>query len=444
MLNIPKQITQALYALERWGFDAYIAGSCVRELLLGKFPQDFDIVTDANLRQIKECFTGYRVNEDYKNYGIIRVGIVGMFIDISPYRLSTVPNNVVYADNLNDDLKMRGFSINSIAYNPKTGLIDPFDGALCIKDENAVLKSIENPNKCFKDNPERIFEALISTACYNHIIDKATSTALRENSELLNKLDKNIVRNKFNELILGRNSPFVLDEYKDVFVNFIPELKSTFGFRQYRKNHLFDVFVHTVKAISFSPPNLILRLSLLLHNIGKPDCFSLDENGTGHFYGHSERSRILTECILTRMGYDDDTIDTVCYIVKHHDDEIPENRYLLKKHLRFVNIEKYKLLIQCKISDTMAKAAHLSDYANKLKKLLDLVTDISSSNECYRFDQLAITRSELIELRLAHSSSHADYIINALLDIVLDYPRLNIKKNLIQIVRNGQYAREKS
>lgn len=458
MLILPEQVNKALELLEAGGFDAYIVGGCVKELLSGENAQDFDIATNATINDILFAFRDYRISDENRSRGEILVTIVGMIIQITPYRRGVVGNRVFYADTLQEDLFCRGFTIDAMAYSPRTGIIDPFGGRSCLQSEQKLLVAVgenitretkENGkkvtetfydmSKCFTEKPSRILEAVRRCAQEDYSIEENTLGAIRENLDCFSYADKELVRKELSRIVLGRYATKALMKYHDVLSVVIPEIEPCVGLDQRSPYHEFTVWEHIARAVGFAPPEPTLRFAMLFHDIGKPDAMFVDYTGRGHFRGHGERSRLLAEGIMRRLEFDRRMADDISFLVSRHDMDIPDDKKALKALLREYSAEELKLLLQCEIADNRAKREN-SECAPvpKLRNALSLLNEILDSGECYDIRSLAVTKRDLIEHRLVKTDREADELLNVLFDIVLDKPSFNNKLMLLDMAQRSK------
>ncbi len=462
MIILPAQVTEAIGVLEEAGYDAYVVGSCVRELLMGNNPQDFDIVTNAEINDILFAFKDYRISEESIQRGEILVTVVGMIISVSPYRREVVGNRVMYAKDLETDLFRRGFSMDAMAYSTKEGLIDLYGGKSCLSGEEKRVVAIgENITRNVKENgkpvtetyydmshsftnePSRILRAIRYCAEREFVIDEATRAAMRNNVSCFEYADTKKVFSELQRIIMGKYATKVLIEYADILMHVIPEIEPCVGFEQHSKYHDFTVWEHTARSVGFAVPVPAIRFAMFFHDIGKPDCCYIDSKGQGHFKGHGERGRLLAEGIMRRMEFDRSLADEVSWLVYHHDVDIPEDRKALKGLIRRLGPTDLKSLLQCEIADNRAKKQNTeTDNVTRLRASLTALTEIMTTGECYDISQLAVTKRELFDRRLVTSDKEAEELINVLFEIVLDKPSFNNKLMLIDMAQRSKQKAE--
>lgn len=469
MIILPQPVNEAIEQLENAGFDAYIVGACVRELILGNSPQDFDIVTNAEINDILFAFRDYRISDEGMQRGEILVTVVGMIIQVSPYRREVVGNRVMYAQDLETDLFRRGFTMNAMAYSPRTGLIDPYGGKSCLtgdvkrvvaigetvtpsaKDERksrderknrggeSDTESYYDMSRSFTIAPWRLLQAIRYCAEDEYEIDEATQSAMQQNVSCFEYAESGRIFEELSRIIMGKFAARVLEKYGNILKYVLPEIEPCMGFEQHSEYHDFDVWGHIARSVGFALPEPAIRFAMLFHDLGKPDCFSLDSKGNGHFRGHSERGRLLAEGIMRRLEFDRDLSEEISWLVFHHDVYIPDDRKELKALIRELGAEDLKRLLQCEIADNRAKKedAETAD-VKRLRGALTALNEILDTGECYDIRQLAVTKRDLTERRLVSSEREAEELINVLFEIVLDKPSFNNKLMLLDMAERSK------
>lgn len=488
MIILPEQVTKAIDVLERAGYDAYVVGDCVRELLLGNNPQDYDIVTNAGINDILFAFREYRISDEGMKRGEVLVTVVGMIIQVSPYRREVVGNRVVYAEDLETDLFRRGFTMNAMAYSPRSGLIDPFGGRASLRPDPSAVAEEElreglapdspddinrrtgvvrlparviavgemqtrtvkengkstteswyDMSRCFTSDPSRILEAMRYCSEGEYVIEEKTADAIRANVSCFEYAEKDKLFSELSRIVMGKYAARVLEQYADILKHLLPEIEPCIGFEQHSVHHEFTVWTHICKSVGFAVPELSVRFAMLFHDLGKPDCFSMDPQGHGHFKGHGERSRLLAERIMRRLEFPAALFEEISWLVFYHDREIPEDRPGLKRLLDALGAEDLRKLIQCETADARAKKAdNETADVQRLRAASTALREILDTGECYNIRQLAITPRELMERRLVSSEQEAEQLMNALFDIVLDKPAFNNKLMLIDMAEKSK------
>lgn len=367
---LPENISRALDMLESAGHEAWVVGGCVRDSLMGIIPHDYDITTSALPAETEQVFAGYRLIETGLKHGTVTVLADGSPIEITTYRVdgeyrdSRRPERVTFTRNIRDDVSRRDFTMNGIAYNPMKGYFDEFGGAEDIK--AGVIRCIGKPERRFREDALRILRGLRFSASLGFEIEENTARAMHDTRELLNKISAERVFSELCGLLTGRNSHRnifrVLTEFRDIAAVIIPEFRECAGFVQHSRFHCFDVYEHCVmsaqKAAEISAGSecrLPLTLAMLLHDIGKPQRFTLGEDGEGHFYGHAAVSADIAEDILRRLKCSNALRERVCTIVRYHDVPLSDTDKSVRRLLRKYGLETVRDICLAHICDDSAK-----------------------------------------------------------------------------------------
>ena len=454
-LNIPSQVSGVLKTIESEGCRAYIVGQCVSELLRGGTPMDYDIITNADFEEMQYIFRDTRIVSRDRRMSSVMVSVLGMVIQVSSYKSGIENGTAVYTDNYLFDLAGRDFSVNAIAYHPRRGFKDPFDGMECINGDTITLKAIgeypvklwkendldENeltlklePQSCFVTNPANILNALIFLGGEDYTIDKVTADAVNRNAELLKTLPPDELLSLFTKLLLTRNISKVMTEFTDVFLTVVPELRKCTEFEP--KTGGCSLWEHIARSVEFSPPYADMRYAMLFHNSGKPDCYS--EDGTAeYYYGHAERGRILAGLFFDNFKAEKRLRDSTDFLIEHHDTVIRDDRAYLKQLLSDFEADELKRLIKLRTADDMAMPLVHDGKIAEYRRAVQTLDDIIASGECYRMSQLAVKENDLIRRGFASNSRQAQQIMKYLFDAVLQQPKLNSAPVLLELVKKA-------
>ena len=324
---IPNCVLTAMELLEASGFEAFIVGGAVRDLIIGGTPDDFDITTDAKAEDIENVFKDYKTIPTGIKHGTVTVIIDGNQLEITTYRLDgdykdhRHPDNVSFTDNLSLDLLRRDFTVNAMAYSPKRGLVDEHGGVEDIK--NKIIRCVGNPAERFSEDALRIMRALRFSAKLGFDIEKETLSAATFKKSDLSYVSKERINAELSKLLMSENSEqlrkILLFDGKEIMFELFPELKKCSETPQINSFHAYDVYTHTAIAVCSVRPDLILRLSMLFHDIAKPDCLWYDKNGCTHFTGHAPKSAEIAERILNDLRYPKRTVAAVSSIIRYHE-----------------------------------------------------------------------------------------------------------------------------
>jgi tRNA nucleotidyltransferase (CCA-adding enzyme) len=341
------------------------------------------------------------------------------------------PDKVKFVNVLKRDLARRDFSINAMAYNPTTGLIDYYGGQQDLADK--LIKCVGNPNKRFQEDALRIMRALRFAAALGFEIEKTTAQAMHDNRKLLNNIAVERIAIELNKLLLGNNVRELLLAHFDILTTIIPELSAARGFKQNNPYHCYDVLEHILYSVENAPKDIIIRLIMLFHDIGKPNCYS-EADGIGHFYGHPQASTDMTKDILTRLKYDNDTIKAVTELVLYHDSEINRKQHI-KRWLNKIGEERFRQLIKVKKADALAQAEHVrQDRIAELNGLLIKLDEILAEQQCFSLKDLEVNGRDLLEAGVPQGTQ-IGVILNRLMDMVIDDEAANDREVLLEIAR---------
>ncbi len=319
---IPPAVCGILQRLEASGFEAYAVGGCVRDSLLGKEPNDWDICTSAKPEETAKLFS-HTVLTGVK-YGTVTVIENDVAYEITTFRTENGysdhrhPDEIVFLNELQGDLARRDFSINAMAADARGRITDLFDGLHDLR--HGLIRCVGVPDARFHEDALRIVRALRFASRLNFSIEPQTAEAIHRLCPSLKAVAPERLHKELQGLLCGAGAAQLACEFSDVLCVMIPELAQCMGFKQYNHHHRYDVWKHTLMALSAETSgNVVLRLALLLHDIGKPAVFSMDKNGVGHFYGHAVVSAAMAENILRRLRFDNATIHRVCLLIRLHD-----------------------------------------------------------------------------------------------------------------------------
>lgn len=440
-LKLPAPVETAFNQLENCGFCGYLVGGCVRDYLLKTTPIDFDMTTDATPDEIIQCFKDYRVIETGIRHGTVTVIIDGLSIEITTHRIEGTysdkrhPDAVTFAKDIEADLARRDFTINALAYHPQKGLIDLFGGAADI--ENQIIRCVGDPQKRMAEDALRILRGLRFAATLGFKLESKTRAAIRQNCGQLREISVERIAVELTKLICGKNAKAIILEETAVLGAVIPELLAAKNFDQKNPHHCYDVLTHTAVALETLPPVPRLRWTMLFHDLGKPDTYTQDEKGIGHFKGHSKLSEVMARERLTALKMDKTTIDQVCLLVKYHDTMIDVDKKIIKRWLNRLTEPLFRDLIAIKRGDNLAQAPQYHTRLDDLKKLESLLDEVIAEKACFSLKDLAINGNDLLALGIENGPK-IGRILNQLLDGVMDEIYENTKDDLIKKAKEMQ------
>lgn len=400
-IKLPKNISIIIERLEEAGHEAYCVGGAVRDCLMGLTPDDWDITTSALPEDIRKLFSDYRTIDTGLKHGTLTV-----IIDHTPYEITTYridgtyednrhPDNVHFTKTLAEDLARRDFTVNAIAYNPRVGTVDLFNGQDHIY--NSIIKTVGKPDKRFTEDALRIVRALRFSSVLGFRIDDETKSSIHKNKELLKNISVERLSVELVKLLCGKNAFNVLMEFPDVLSVIIPEIEPAVNFKQYGEKHAYNVWEHICHTVDTIPADKTLRLTMLLHDLGKVPTHKLNENGDSTFKNHAPIGGEMAKKILTELKFDKKTINRVSFLVANHDFEPPESKLLLKKHLKTKTPEDIRTLLTIKKSDRGALSEKYRDISEGTTRTLLWLNEIEDNNECCNISQLAVNGNDLIK-----------------------------------------------
>lgn len=432
--RLPIPVQKVFRTLESCGFCGYLVGGCVRDYVLNKTPIDFDITTDATPDEIKDCFSNYRVIETGIRHGTVTVIIDGLSLEITTHRIEGKysdkrhPDEVMFTKNLAEDLARRDFTMNALAYHPQKGLIDLFGGVQDIEDQ--IIRCVGDPHKRMQEDALRMLRALRFAAVFGFHLEQETKWAIRQNCGQLKDISAERIAGELTKLICGKNAKTVLLEETEVLGVVIPELLPTKNFDQKNPYHCYDVLTHTAVALENVPPIPRLRWAMLFHDLGKPETYTVDAQGVGHFKGHSQPSEIIAHDRLMALKIDKATISQVCKLVKYHATHIESTKTSVKRWLNRLSEPLFRDLLDIKRGDTLAKDPTCHYRLETLTEIERILDEIIAENACFSLRDLAINGKDLIGIGF-ENGPEIGKTLNDLLEGVIDDKYENSKDFLI-------------
>lgn len=414
-------------------FCAYIVGGGVRDRLMGKIPLDTDITTSATPEETKRVFADYKVIETGIKHGTVTVLIENEPFEITTFRTdgeykdNRHPESVEYTKNIKDDLSRRDFTINAIAYNDHDGVVDLFGGIDDIN--NKIIRCVGEPKKRFCEDALRIMRAVRFAATLDFEIEQKTAKAMRECVHLLKNVSAERIFAELKKLLCGKAAGKILEQYSFVIEQIIPEMSASVGFLQHNPHHVFDVYTHTARVVDAIKNDRVLRLAALFHDVGKPACFTLDQNSVGHFKGHAKISAEIANDILLRLKADNLTRERVCLLIERHNDSISNDTAQLSRLLGKMGEEALFQLFDLRDADNSAKADKEKAHIEHTKLMRKTVKELADSKACVSIKQLEIDGNCLIALGVPKGEKVGKFL-ELLLDAVIENKVENKKEAL--------------
>lgn len=422
--------------LEHAGFSAYAVGGCVRDSLLGKKPFDYDVATSALPEETKAVFKNEHVIETGIKHGTVTVLMDGEPFEITTFRIDSDysdnrhPEKVTFTRTLSEDLSRRDFTVNALAFGRKEGIIDLFGGISDL--EHGIIRTVGEADRRFSEDALRIMRALRFSSDLGFEIEKNTAESLERNRELLLNISPERFFSEFIKLICGKSAAKVLSEHGDAVAVLIPELLPLMGFDQHHFRHHLDVFEHSLAVLENVPPVPVLRLAALFHDIAKPACFSIDETGTGHFFGHASLGAEMTDKILMRLRCDSGTKKSVCELIRRHEDRFEPTPKAVKRLFSKIGPETFENLLLLMEADEQGKREEFRLSPDVFSEFRRISAGIIEKGECFSLRDLAIGGNELMEFGMT-PGPEIGKTLDFLLEKVISGEVSNEKSELIRL-----------
>lgn len=434
-LNISDGASSVINKLHNGGYDAYIAGGAVRDLIMGKTPHDYDIATNARPETVKRIFgrtidTGIKhgtvtVVENKVGYEVTTFRREGEYLDCRH------PEEVLFVDDPREDCLRRDFTINAMMYSPDKGIIDYFCGKRDIK--RGIIRCVGNPEKRFREDALRMLRAVRFKAQLDFTIEEQTAQAIKKCAVLIKKVSRERVLEELNKMLISDKPDIIRDLHELNLLRFIlPEVERCFGEPQRNKYHIYDVGEHIMQTLNNTPKDLILRWAALLHDVGKPCCPSVDANGIIHFYGHHRESRRIAVDVLHRYHMPSDAIKDIAMLVENHDYRVEANFTAVKRMMSKTGAELFEKLLALQKADNMAKnPGHLPDKLKRIDGAMNIYRQVLAAKQPYRISDLVLNGRDLMEIGYRQGREIGD-TLKALLEEIIIKPELNNRQYLIK------------
>lgn len=434
LFYIPDYVEFILNRLEKKGYEAYIVGGSIRDILLGKTPKDYDIATNAIPDYIEYVFSDMKTINIGKKFGTIIISQVEGDVEVTTFRKEGCyidgrrPEWVSFSSNILDDLSRRDFTINAMAYNKKTGIIDPYGGKRDL--ENKIIRTVGDSEERFKEDYLRILRSVRFSTELDFKIEESTFNAGKKQGKSISKVSSERIADElFKILLCKRPSKGIrILENMGVLNIILPEIIPTIGFEQKNPHHKLDVYNHILCVLDNVPSKIHLRLAALFHDIGKPHILSIDEEGVGHFYGHDKLSAEISTKVLKRFKCSNELIKRVyVLIIEHMNHHAKFTEKGLKRLIRRVGEDEIFSLFALQKSDILcsnkeATIDHIIERENMVKSILE-------NKEAYEKEHMDINGKDLIDLGFKEGEVIGE-ILEYLLEKVMENPQFNHKESL--------------
>ena len=434
--EIPAGAGYILQTLAAAGHEGYLVGGCVRDLLRGVEPHDWDICTSALPEETEKCFAGRRILGTGLKHGTVTVLVEGEPYEITTYRREGPysdrrrPDYVRFVPDLAEDLARRDFTMNAIAMDLDGNLRDPFGGAEDIK--AGLIRCVGEPDLRFQEDGLRVMRALRFAAVFGYEIEAHTARAIHENRAMLDRVAAERINAELRKLLAGKDAGNVLRQYPDVFCQFWPQLGPLVTLEQHSPWHCRGGWEHTIHSVEAAPADVALRLAMLLHDIGKPACKSTDEQGVDHFYGHPAVSARLADEMLQALKFDSKTRERVVLLVKRHDVPLPPTGPAIRRWLSRLGPEAFFQLLEVKRADNMGQ--NLEKVRGRLAELGEIRAQaerILAEKQCLTLKDLAVNGRDVIAAGI-EPGPEVGQVLEGLLKRILDGEIQNQRNALLK------------
>ena len=438
---IPQEVCAVLQTLERAGYEAYAVGGCVRDMRMGKTPHDWDVTTSALPQETMALFDHFAIPTGLQ-HGTVTVRSGKTACEVTTFRTDgdypdhRHPAAVTFTRSLREDLARRDLTVNAMAMDMRGTLHDPFDGQADIR--RRTLRCVGEPERRFQEDALRILRTLRFSATLGFTIEEDTHRALRAQCGDLRYVAAERVREELTKLLCGTDVLRVLLEDPQVLGVVLPEILPCVGFDQHNRHHCYDVWGHTAHAVAAAPPDPVLRWVMLLHDLGKPQCFTLDEQGVGHFHGHHRPSAEMAEAVCRRLRFDKATAQRICMLVRYHDRPIPLTEKAIRRAMNQLGVEGLRQLCAVKRADNLAQHPDYHSRQREIDAGEAIMDALLEKDACFSLKQLAVNGRDMAALGLEGPA--IGQALQALLEAVMDGEADNDRAALLALAKE-KYSR---
>lgn len=431
---LPSNVKKIIDVLEQNGYEAFAVGGCVRDSILQREPNDWDITTSASPQQVKALFS-HTIDTGIE-HGTVTVMLDKTGYEVTTYRIDGKyedgrhPTEVSFTRNLEEDLLRRDFTINAMAYNDSRGLVDLFGGLADI--EAGVIRCVGNPYARFEEDALRLLRAIRFAAQLSYKVEEETTKAMKALAPNLHKISAERIMTELIKTLVSPNPGMLREAYFCGLTKvFMPEFDRIMETEQNNPHHCYTVGEHTLHALEAIAPDKNLRLTMLFHDMGKPDCYSVGEDGRGHFYGHEELSAEIAKTIMNRLRFDRDTIVKVSHMVRYHDLRILSGETYMRRAVAKVGEGYFPMLFDVWEADIIAQSTYKRE--EKTERVLANRADydaIIAKGNCVSKATLAVKGADLIAKGMKPGKEIGTLLDCMLMDVI-DHPEHNNKEYLL-------------
>lgn len=435
-MRIPPTVSGLLGRLREHGYAAYAVGGCVRDTLLGIEPKDWDICTSALPEEMKQVFEEYRTADTGLKHGTLTVIVDRVPYEITTFRIDGAytdhrhPDHVCFVDRVDEDLARRDFTVNAMACDDEDRIVDLFGGQADL--EKRIIRCVGDPGKRFEEDALRILRALRFASVYGFTVEEKTADAIRKYVGTLSNVAGERIREELMKLLCGKDCGRILRAFPEVFCLIVPELKATVGFEQNNPHHLYDVWEHTVRGVENVEAEPLLRMTMLLHDTGKPLTMTTDEKGCSHYCGHPVESAKIAAKTAERLKLDRVTTHDLLTLVEAHDIPLSTERKILLRRLRKFGEKNLRRLFVIHRADRIATGTRTETEKDEdTRALIKALDDLLAEEPCYSLKQLAVTGTDLLQLGM--KGPEIGQTLDGLLNAVIDGKAENTRENLLDL-----------
>lgn len=433
-MDMPKNVDTAINLLQSAGFEAYAVGGCVRDSLLGKTPNDWDITTSAKPEDMKSVFADFHCIDTGIKHGTVTVVIDGEPLEITTFRLdgeyedNRHPKSVTFTSNLGADLGRRDFTVNAMAYSKKTGTVDLFGGQNDLK--NKIIRCVGDPDRRFNEDALRILRALRFASALDFESEEKTAQSLLKNRALLGNISEERISKELLKLVCGKGAKRILTDFAPVLFEILPELQPMYKNSHDNPHHCYDIYEHTLIAVESIDPEPTLRFAMLLHDCGKPAVKKFDENGVAHFYGHQRISAEISAQILARLKVSNKFRDEILFLVSNHDRwELYENTEKMPRYLSKFGLDGVLKLLKVMRADVLAQSPEYRYRLDQIADAEEIAKNLAAQKPCLSLSELQINGRTLMDIGIPQGRK-LGAVLAQLLDEVIDGVTKNTQEAL--------------
>lgn len=423
-MDMPKNVDTAINLLQSAGFEAYAVGGCVRDSLLGKTPNDWDITTSAKPEDMKSVFADFHCIDTGIKHGTVTVVIDGEPLEITTFRLdgeyedNRHPKSVTFTSDLGADLGRRDFTVNAMAYSKMTGTVDLFGGQNDLK--NKIIRCVGDPDRRFNEDALRILRALRFASALDFEIEEKTAQSLLKNCALLGNISEERIAKELLKLVCGKGAKRILTDFAPVLFEILPELQPMYKNSHDNPHHCYDIYEHTLIAVESIDPEPTLRFAMLLHDCGKPAVKKFDENGVAHFYGHQRISAEISAQILARLKVSNKFRDEILFLVSNHDRwELYENTEKMPRYLSKFGLDGVLKLLKVMRADVLAQSPEYRYRLDQIADAEEIAKNLAAQKPCLSLRELQINGRTLMDIGIPQGRK-LGAVLAQLLDEVID------------------------